>query len=58
MSHLPFFGVAASAAINALTTYLVGKHADAYFRLGPNAMGDWVEIWRALTGIDERAVGT
>ncbi|HET9221173.1 MAG TPA: hypothetical protein VFO07_01650 [Roseiflexaceae bacterium] len=55
---LPFFGVAASAAINALTTYLVGKRADAYFRLGPDAVGDWAEIWRALTGVDERAVGT
>lgn len=54
---LPIVGVAASATTNVLTTYLVGKRADAYFRLGPEAMGDWVEIWRAITGVDERAVG-
>lgn len=55
---LPLVGVAASAATNVLTTYLVGKRADAYFRLGSDAIGDWGEIWRAITGVDERAVGT
>src|SRR5262249_11926588 len=54
---LPLVRVAASAATNVLTTYLVGKRADAYFRLGPDAVGDWGEIWRAITGVDERAVG-
>lgn len=55
---LPFVGIAASAATNVLSTYLVGKRADAYFNLGPEAMGDWGETWRAITGVDERAVGT
>jgi hypothetical protein len=59
ISHaLPVVGVAASAATNALTTYLVGQRADAYFRLGPDAMGDWGEIWRTITGVDERALGS
>lgn len=54
---LPVVGVAASAATNALTTYLVGKRADAYFGLGTEAVGDWGETWRAITGVNEREVG-
>lgn len=54
---LPVVGVAASAATNALTTYLVGKRADAYFGLGSDAVGDWGATWRAISGVDEREVG-
>ena len=55
---LPFVGIAASAATNVLSTYLVGKRADAYFNLGIAAMGDWGSTWRAVSGVDERALST
>lgn len=51
---IPFVGVAISAATNLLMTYLIGRRADAYFRLGEAHVGDWPESLRALTGIDER----
>lgn len=51
---IPFVGVAISAAANLLMTYLIGKRADAYFRLGEAHVGDWSESLRALTGLDER----
>lgn len=51
---IPFVGVAISAATNLLMTYLIGRRADAYFRLGEAHVGDWAESLRALTGIDER----
>ena len=51
---VPFVGVAVSAGANVLTTYIVGRRADAYFRLGPDAVGDWSESFRAVTGVDER----
>ncbi|MDW8441220.1 MAG: thioredoxin domain-containing protein [Caldilineaceae bacterium] len=51
---VPFIGVAISAAANLLMTYLIGKRADAYFRLGEAHVGDWSESLRALTGLDER----
>lgn len=51
---IPFVGVAVSAATNLVMTYLIGKRADAYFRLGEAHVGDWPESLRALTGIDER----
>lgn len=55
---LPVVGVVASGTTNVLTTYFVGKRADAYVTLGPAKMADWTEIWRALTGIDERQLAT
>lgn len=51
---IPFVGVAVSAATNLVMTYLIGKRADAYFRLGEAHVGDWPESLRALTVIDER----
>lgn len=54
---VPFVGVAASAGLNVLITYLVGRRALAYFQLGPEAVGDWTTSLRAITGIDERAIG-
>lgn len=54
---LPVVGVAGAAGINALTTYLIGRRAHAYFGRGPEAMGSWAESVRTLTGVDERRLG-
>jgi hypothetical protein len=53
---IPVLGVAASAGTNILFTYAIGQRAQAYFSLGPEAVGDWAESIRALTGVDERIV--
>ena len=39
---IPFVGIAISAGANILMTYVIGKRANAYFRLGPDAVGDWI----------------
>ncbi len=54
LKALPIIGVAASAGTNALSTYIIGQRADAYFRLGPEAVGNWSDNLRAITGVDER----
>jgi hypothetical protein len=54
---LPVIGVLASAGTNALSTYILGQRADAYFRLGPEAVPTWRESLRAISGVDERKVG-
>ena len=54
LKAIPFVGIGAAAAANIFSTYLIGKRADAYFRLGPEAMGDWGESIRAISGVDER----
>ena len=51
---IPFFGIAISAGANILTTYAIGRRANAYFALGPDAVGDWDSTFRAITGVDER----
>jgi hypothetical protein len=51
---MPVLSVAASAGKNILTTYIVGKRAQAYFSLGPEAVADWDDSFRAITGIDAR----
>jgi uncharacterized protein (DUF697 family) len=56
LKAVPFLGIAASAGANALTTYVIGRRAVAYFERGPEAMGDWADNLRALTGVDERRV--
>lgn len=53
---LPAIGVAAAAGTNVVSTYIIGKRADVYFRHGPTAMGDWKENLRALSGVDERKI--
>lgn len=53
---VPVVGMAAAASTNVLSTYLVGKRAIAYFSRGPEAMGDWKDSLRALTGIDHRKI--
>jgi hypothetical protein len=39
-----------------LATYLIGQRADAYFRLGPEAVGSWTDSLRTISGIDERNI--
>ena len=55
---LPFAGIAAAAGTNALSTYVIGNRAHAYFARGPEAVGSWTESLRALSGVDERRVVT
>jgi hypothetical protein len=54
---LPIIGVIASAGTNALSTYIIGQRADAYFRLGPEAVPTWADSLRVITGVDERKIG-
>ncbi|MEZ4659880.1 MAG: DUF697 domain-containing protein [Caldilineaceae bacterium] len=53
---LPYLGVAASAGVNLLSTYIIGRRAQAYFKLGPQAVGDWAASVRAISGVDERKI--
>jgi hypothetical protein len=57
LKALPIVGVIASAGTNALSTYIIGQRADAYFRLGPEAVPTWSDSLRAVTGVDERKIG-
>lgn len=57
LKALPVVGVIASAGTNALATYIIGQRADAYFRLGPEAVPTWADSLRAISGVDERKVG-
>lgn len=54
---VPVLGIAASAGIDVFSTYLIGRRAQAYFQRSPEALNDWNENARILTGIDERKVG-
>ena len=56
LKAIPIVGVFASAGTNVLSTYVIGHRADAYFRLGPEAVGSWADSLRAVTGMDERKV--
>ena len=51
---IPAIGMAASASTNVLSTYIIGKRADAYFVRGPEALGDFKDNLRAISGVDER----
>jgi len=50
--------VAASAGVNVVSTYLIGRRVQAYFSLGEAEMKDWAESLRALTGVDERQIAS
>lgn len=54
---IPVVGVLASAGTNVLSTYIIGQRADAYFRLGPEAVGSWADSLRTISGMDERRIG-
>lgn len=56
LKALPVVGVIASAGTNVLSTYVIGQRADAYFRLGPEAVGSWSDSLRAISGVDERNI--
>jgi hypothetical protein len=56
LKALPVVGVIASAGTNVLSTYVIGQRADAYFRLGPEAVGSWGDSLRTITGMDERNI--
>ncbi|MBN1217376.1 MAG: DUF697 domain-containing protein [Anaerolineae bacterium] len=56
LKALPVVGVLASAGTNVLSSYIIGQRADAYFRLGPEAVGTWGDSLRAITGVDERKI--
>jgi hypothetical protein len=51
---VPVVGMLSSSGTNALATHVIGKRADAYFSLGPDALRDWRASVRAVAGIDER----
>lgn len=53
---IPAIGMATSASTNVLSTYIIGKRADAYFTRGPEAMKDLKDNLRALSGVDERKI--
>lgn len=55
---MPVVGMAASATTNAFMTYAIGKRAQAYFSLGPEAMGDWRASAGALTGINRELLAS
>ncbi len=55
---MPVVGMAASASTNALMTYVIGKRAEAYFSLGPEAMNDWRASAGALTGINRELLAS
>jgi len=47
-------GVGTLAGINMVTTYTIGRRAQAYLKQGPAAMEDLPTSLRAISGIDER----
>lgn len=57
LKAMPVVGMLASAGTNVLSTYVIGQRADAYFRLGPEAVGTWRDSLRTISGLDERRIG-
>ena len=51
---LPVAGIVTSAAVNVVSTYLVGRRAQAYLRADPSLAEDWDDALRTLSGVDER----
>ena len=51
---LPVAGIVTSAAVNIVSTYLVGRRAQAYLRADPSLADDWDDALRTLSGVDER----
>jgi uncharacterized protein (DUF697 family) len=51
---IPVLGVAASAGVNILSTYVIGRRAQAYFSQDPAMLAAWDDQMRVLTGLDER----
>ena len=55
---IPVIGVAVSGGVNAVSTYLIGQRAHAYFSLGEEEMDDWATSIRTISGVDERKIVT
>lgn len=55
---IPLVGLVTSAAINVVSTYLIGRRAQAYMKLGPDAAADWRDSARVLSGVDERKLAS
>jgi hypothetical protein len=51
---VPIVGLVAACGASALATRVIGHRANAFFALGPDAVGDWRASLRAVTGLDER----
>lgn len=51
---IPVAGILTSAAVNVVSTYLVGRRAQAYLRADPSLADTWDEALRTLSGVDER----
>jgi hypothetical protein len=51
---VPLLGAATSAAANTAATTVIGRRADAYFRLPPDRTDEPEERIQVLTGIDPR----
>ena len=51
---IPVAGIATSAAVNVVSTYLVGRRAQAYLRADPALADTWDDALRTLSGVDER----
>lgn len=58
LKALPVVGLVASSGTNALATYVIGRRAVAYFDRGPEALTSWKDSLRALSGVDERKLGS
>lgn len=53
---IPFLGVAASGGTNILTTYIIGRRAQAFFSLGEDEMEGWADGLRAISGVNEQEI--
>jgi hypothetical protein len=51
---IPIAGIMTSAAVNVVSTYLVGRRAQAYLRADPTLADTWDDALRTLSGVDER----
>jgi hypothetical protein len=51
---IPIAGIMTSAAVNVVSTYLVGRRAQAYLRADPALGESWDDALRTLSGVDER----
>lgn len=51
---LPVAGIITSATVNIVSTYLVGRRAQAYLRADPSLANEWDDALRTLSGVDER----
>jgi uncharacterized protein (DUF697 family) len=51
---IPVAGILTSAAVNVVSTHLVGRRAQAYLRSDPSLADTWDDALRTLSGVDER----